>query len=114
MIAPPSNCSRNTTDFDGNTALHLTAELCQLGMDEELIAMGFPIDPQNSANDTPLCVGSRQKNDNCGQVVRLLMQAGAEPNFNCSDGKTPCGGCVQLGVCDVIGQDTMSTCTPQP
>eukprot|EP00210_Caulerpa_lentillifera_P003949 g3769.t1 len=113
MIASPSRCSRDTRDFAGNNALHLTAELCQLGMDEELIGMGFPIDNQNSPYDTPLCVGSRQNNPDCGQTVRLLMQAGANPDFVCSDGETPCAGCVNDNVCNVLSQDTDSTC-PQP
>jgi len=33
--------------------------------------MDFPVDTQNRAYDTPLCIASRQNDPNCGQIVRV-------------------------------------------
>eukprot|EP00210_Caulerpa_lentillifera_P003945 g3765.t1 len=110
LISSPASCQRDTTDSSGNTATHLMASLCQLGVDGELIRLEFPLQSKNNDGDTPLCLASRANDPNCGQVSRLLIAEDVDTSSNCSDGLTPCRGCVDTNVCNVIGDDTMSTC----
>eukprot|EP00210_Caulerpa_lentillifera_P003948 g3768.t1 len=110
VVSEPSSCPRDTTDPFGNTALHTVAGICRLGMDEELIRMGFPVDLPNRGGNTPLCIAAAVNDPNCGQVVRLLIAAGARRCFRCSDGRTPCQRCVNDNVCNVLRQDGACNC----
>eukprot|EP00210_Caulerpa_lentillifera_P003947 g3767.t1 len=101
LIDSPLNCPRNTTDSEGNTAMHTTALYCQPGMDQNLIRLGFHVDTINNAGDTPLCVALRQRDPNCGQVIRVLVAGGARRCFRCSNGGNLCEHCSNPSTCNV-------------
>jgi ankyrin repeat protein len=74
---------------DGWTPLHLAAYMGRAEAARALLSRGAPIDAvsKNSTANTPLCAALAGKGD--AEVVRLLLEAGANPNFRAGQGVTP-------------------------
>ena len=81
--------SPETRSWDGWTALHLAAFMGHAAVTRTLLAGGAPVDAvsSNGIGNTPLCaaLAGRVSED----VVRLLLEAGADVNFRAELGVTP-------------------------
>ena len=73
---------------DGWTALHLAAFMGRSEVARSLVSRVAPIDAvsTNPMKNTPLCAAIAGKGDQ--DVVRLLLDAGADPNFRAATGVT--------------------------
>ena len=62
----------NSSQLDGNTALHIAAATGCLEVTKELIKAGARIDSKNSNKETPLCIASKHNNQ---EVIKFLISA---------------------------------------
>ena len=61
----------NSSQLDGNTALHIAAETGCLEVAKELIKSGARIDSKNSNKETPLFMASKHNNL---EVIKFLTK----------------------------------------
>ena len=74
---------------DGWTPLHLAAYMGRAEAARTLVSRGAPVDAvsTNGTKNTPLCAALAGSGDH--EIVRLLLEAGADPNFRAELGVTP-------------------------
>ena len=74
---------------DGWTPLHLAAYMGRAEAARALVARGAPVDAvsTNATKNTPLCAALAGRGDD--EIVRLLLEAGADSNFRAELGVTP-------------------------
>jgi uncharacterized protein len=74
---------------DGWTPLHLAAYTGRAEAARTLVSRGAPVDAAstNATKNTPLCAALAGKGDH--ELVRLLLESGADPNFRAAHGVTP-------------------------
>ena len=75
--------------WDGWTPLHLAAYTGRAEVVRTLVSRGAPVDAvsANATKNTPLCAALAGRGDQ--DIVRLLLEAGADPNFRAESGVTP-------------------------
>ena len=75
--------------WDGWTPLHLAAYTGHMAAARALVSGGAPVDAvsTNATKNTPLCAALAGSGDH--EIVLLLLEAGADPNFRAALGVTP-------------------------
>ena len=81
--------SPDLRSWDGWTPLHLAAFTGRREAARALVSRGAPVDAvsTNATKNTPLCAALAGSGDH--EIVRLLLEAGANPNFRAELGVTP-------------------------
>jgi ankyrin repeat protein len=81
--------SADLRSWDGWTPLHLAAYTGRAEAARALVSRGAPVDAvsTNATKNTPLCAALAGSGDH--EIVRLLLEAGADPNFRAELGVTP-------------------------
>jgi len=74
---------------DGWTPLHLAAYTARSEAARTLVSRGAPVDAvsTNAMKNSPLCAALAGRGDH--ELVRLLLESGADPNFRAAHGVTP-------------------------
>jgi uncharacterized protein len=83
-----ANCSLNSKDKAGYTALHFAAQNFHLNIAKILLESGVSVDPQDMHGNTPLWRATFNSKGK-GEMIKLLLSYGADKNLKNSSGKAP-------------------------
>eukprot|EP00210_Caulerpa_lentillifera_P000360 g353.t1 len=113
LTTDPSNCECDVIDFTWSTPLHTAARECNGPTTSDLIRAGCNVNRGNFVGETPICTAARRTSgDECGQVVRTLLRAGANPCIGCGRRfpRPLCSVCGFQNTCNVLRQDGACSC----
>ncbi len=83
-------------DHDGQTPLHYAAQGNAATVAQLLLTHGAPVDAVDHDGNTPLW-NATMRTRGTGEVVRLLLEHGADPHHTNDQGRTPSDLAVALG-----------------
>ncbi len=76
----------NAADANGWTPLHFAAQEQQAAIATALLEAGAEVDAQDAHGRTPLAVALFNVRDRPGEVIKVLLRAGADPDLKSRSG----------------------------
>eukprot|EP00210_Caulerpa_lentillifera_P000361 g354.t1 len=113
LTTAPSNCPCEDLNFARSSPLHIAARECNGPTTSDLIRAGCNVNRRDLIGDTPICAAARRTSgDECGQVVRTLLRARADPCIGCGRRfpRPACSVCRFENTCNVLRQDGACSC----